>query len=185
MTDAQMISLFYERSEQAIAELDKKYGKTVARVARNILGNEGDTEECVNDTYLGTWNAIPPNKPSPLLSFVCRIARNLAIARYHYNTAAKRNSSYDLALDELEECLCGSSSVEEEYAAKELSHAINSYLSKLKSSDRAIFVRRYWFSDSFEAIAEMCASTPNSIAVRLCRLRKGLRKYLMKEGFIA
>ena len=81
MTDTEIINLFFERSEQAITELDKKHGNAVARVARNILGNSQDTEECVNDTYLGTWNAIPPHKPSPLRTFVCKIARNLARCR--------------------------------------------------------------------------------------------------------
>jgi len=113
MTDTEIINLFFERSEQAITELDKKHGSAVARVARNILGNEQDTEECVNDTYLGTWNAIPPQRPSPLRTFVCRIARNLATKKYHANTAEKRNSQYDLALDELEEYLSDSSGVEE------------------------------------------------------------------------
>ena len=81
MTDTEIINLFFERSEQAITELAQKHGSAVARVARNILGNEQDTEECVNDTYLGTWNAIPPHKPSPLRTFVCKIARNLATRR--------------------------------------------------------------------------------------------------------
>lgn len=86
MTDTEIINLFFERSEQAITELARKHGNAVARVARNILGNEQDTEECVNDTYLGTWKAIPPNRPSPLRTFVCKIARNLATMKYHANT---------------------------------------------------------------------------------------------------
>ena len=113
MTDTEIINLFFERSEQAIDELAKKHGNAVARVARNILGNEQDTEECVNDTYLGTWNAIPPHRPSPWRTFVCKIARNLATKKYHSNTAVIRNSQYDLALDDLEEILADSNSVEE------------------------------------------------------------------------
>ena len=184
MTDKEIISLFFERSEQAIAELAKKHGNAVARVTRNILGNEQDAEECVNDTYLGTWNAIPPHKPSPLRTFVCKIARNLATMKYHANTAEKRNSHYDVALDELEECLSESSSVEEEYVAKELSEAINSFLSTLNYTDRFIFVRRYWYADSLEDIAKMANSTPNSVTVRLYRLRKKLKYSLMKEGLL-
>ena len=99
MTDAEIINLFFERSEQAITELARKHGNAVARVVRNILGNEQDTEECVNDTYLGAWKAIPPHWPSPLRTFVCKIARNLATMKYHANTAEKRNSHYDVALD--------------------------------------------------------------------------------------
>lgn len=184
MTDAEIISLFFDRSEQAITELAKKHGNTVARVARNILGNEQDTEECVNDTYLGTWNAVPPHKPNPLLTFVCKIARNLATMKYHTNTAEKRNSHYDIALDELEECLSKSGSVEEEYDAMELSEAINTFLSTLNYTDRFIFVRRYWYADPLEDIAQMSNSTTNSVAVRLYRLRKKLKYSLMKEGLL-
>ena len=101
LDDRKIIELFFERSEQAIIELSKKYGSVCSKVAFNILNNTQDTEECVNDAYLGTWNTIPPQNPNPLLSYVCRIVRNLAIKKYHTNTAAKRNSIYDVALDEL------------------------------------------------------------------------------------
>ena len=112
MTDEEIIRLFFERSEQAIAELAKAHGSAAARVARNILGSERDAEECLNDTYLAVWNAIPPQKPDPLRTFVCKIARNLAAAKYHANTAKKRNSRYDAALDELEGCLAAGGSVQ-------------------------------------------------------------------------
>ena len=184
MTDTEIINLFFERSEQAITELAKKHGSAVARVARNILGNEQDTEECVNDTYLGTWNAIPPHKPSPLRTFVCKIARNLATMKYHSNTAEKRNSQYDLALDELEECLSDNDSVEEAYEAKELREAINGFMATLNYSDRFIFMRRYWYSDPVKDIAKMAESTPNSVTVRLFRIREKLRLYLEKEGLL-
>ena len=184
MTDTEIINLFFERSEQAIDELAKKHGSAVARVARNILGNGQDTEECVNDTYLGAWNAIPPQKPSPLRTFVCKIARNLATKKYHANTAEKRNSQYDLALDELEEYLADNSGVEEAYEAKELRSAINGFLATLTPSDRFLFLRRYWYSDPVKDIAEMAHSTTNSVAVRLFRIREKLRHYLEKEGLL-
>ena len=184
MTDAEIINLFFERSEQAIDELAKKHGNAVARVARNILGNEQDTEECVNDTYLGTWNTIPPHRPSPLRTFVCRIARNLATKKYHANTAMIRNSQYDLALDDLEEILADSNSVEEAYEAKELSAAINGFLATLNPSDRFLFMRRYWYSDPVKDIAKMAHSTTNSVTVRLFRIREKLRLYLEKEGLL-
>ena len=184
MTDTEIINLFFERSEQAITELAQKHGSAVARVARNILGNEQDTEECVNDTYLGTWNAIPPHKPSPLRTFVCKIARNLATMKYHSNTAEKRNSQYDLALDELEEYLADNSGVEEAYEAKELRSAINGFLATLTPSDRFLFLRRYWYSDPVKDIAEMAHSTTNSVTVRLFRIREKLRHYLVKEGLL-
>ncbi len=184
MTDTEIINLFFERSEQAIEELAKKHGSAVARVARNILGNSQDTEECVNDTYLGTWNAIPPHKPSPLRTFVCKIARNLATKKYHSNTADKRNSQYDLALDELEEYLSDSDSVEKAYEAQELREAINGFMATLSYSDRFIFMRRYWYSDPVQDIAKMAHSTNNSVTVRLFRIREKLRLYLEKEGLL-
>ena len=105
MDDSKIIALFFERSEQAITELSNKYGKLCMYVANNILGNQQDAEECVNDAYLGAWNTIPPQKPNPLQAYICRIARNIAITKYHTNTAVKRNSHYDIALEELEYCL--------------------------------------------------------------------------------
>ena len=184
MTDAEIIRLFFERSEQAIEELAKAHGSAAARVARNILGSERDVEECLNDTYLAVWNAIPPQEPAPLRTFVCRIARNLAAAKYHANTAKKRNSRYDAALDELEECLSDGGSVEDAYDAKELSEAINAFLAALSYSDRFLFVRRYWYSDSMQDIAAMTGSTAKSVAVRLYRLREKLRHHLIKEGLL-
>ena len=184
MTDTEIINLFFERSEQAIEELAKKHGSAVARVVRNILGNAQDTEECVNDTYLGTWNAIPPHKPNPLRTFVCRIARNLATKKYHANTADKRNSQYDLALDELEDYLSDSDSVEKAYEAQELKEAINGFLATLSYSDRFLFMRRYWYSDPVQDIAKMAHSTNNSVTVRLFRIREKLRLYLEKEGLL-
>ena len=184
MTDTEIINLFFERSEQAIDELAKKHGSAVARVARNILGNKQDAEECVNDTYLGAWNAIPPQRPNPLRTFVCKIARNLATMKYHSNTAEKRNSQYDLALDELEDYLADKSGVEEAYEAKELAEAINSFMATLSYTDRFIFTRRYWYSDPVRDIAKMAHSTTNSVAVRLFRIREKLRLYLVKEGLL-
>ena len=184
MTDEEIIALFFERSEQAITELARKHGAAAERVARNILGNEQDTEECVNDVYLGVWNAIPPHRPSPLRTFVCKIARNLATKKYHANTAEKRNSHYDAALDELADCLSAGNSPEAECEARELAEAINVFLSTLRYPDRFIFMRRYWYADPLPEIAKMAGTTPNSVSVRLCRLREKLRHYLRKEGLL-
>ena len=148
MTDAEIIDLFVERSEQAISELASKHGKAVARVAGNILADKRDTEEVINDTWLGVWNSIPPQRPSPLRTYVCRIARNLATTKYHSNTAEKRNSYYDAALDELEETIPDFHTVDEEIAVRELSSAINRFLETLSYEDRFFFMRRYWYADS-------------------------------------
>lgn len=184
MEDGKILDLFFERSEQAIRELDQKYGSAVKRTAANILRSRQDVEEVANDTYLGVWNAIPPQRPDPLVSFVCKIARNLAVNRCHANTAQCRCGEYDLVLDELEECIPGSMNVETEVEAKELTEAINRFLRTLRREDRFLFVRRYWYGDSVARIAEMTDSTANRISVRLFRLREKLHHRLMKEGLL-
>ena len=182
--DSQIIALFYERSEQAIAELERKYGPAVRKTAANILNNRQDEEECANDTYLGVWNTVPPQHPDPLVSYVCRIARNLAVKRYHANTAQKRNSGYDLVLDELAECVPAMADVESEYAAKELSAAISRFLDSLSYEDRFCFLRRYWYADSVSDIAAMTQRDSHRISVRLFRTREKLHRYLKEEGLL-
>ena len=118
MDDSKIIDLLFERSEQAIAELTSRYGPACLRIAEGILNNRQDAEECVNDTYLAVWNTVPPQKPDHLPGYVFRIVRNLALKKYHENTALKRNSSYDVALDEITEFLPGSASVEDDVAVK-------------------------------------------------------------------
>ena len=183
MEDSIIISLFFERSEQAVEELNRKYGPAVRKTAANILSDRLDVEECVNDTYLRTWNSIPPQKPNPLVSYVCRIARNLALDRYHANSAAKRNGNFDLVLDEMEECIPSELNVETEYEAKELSAAINRFLAALPGDDRFLFVRRYWYGDSLARIAELYSMNEKTVATYLFRTREKLRVYLRKEGF--
>ena len=135
MDDIEIIELFFERSEQAIIELSNKYGAICNKVADNILNNRLDSEECVNDAYLGVWNTIPPQRPNPLLSYVCRIVRNLALKKYHENTAQKRNSYYDVALDEIADCIPASFSVEDEIMAKEKVDEIISSVDKNHNID--------------------------------------------------
>ncbi len=182
MTDEEIIDLFFERSEQAISELAEKHGCAVKRVAFNILGDLEDAKECVNDTWLGTWNCIPPHRPAPLRTFVCKIARNLATKKYHANLAQKRNSQYDAALDELAECIPDSSTVEDRIDANELARTINGFLDTLPYEDKFLFMRRYWFADSLADAAKMAGMSYNSAAVRLYRVKEKLRKQLLKEG---
>ena len=183
MEDSKIIDLFFAREEQAIEELDRKHGSVVRKTAANILRDRQDVEECVNDTYLGVWNNIPPQRPNPLISFVCRIARNLAVSRLRRETAARRNSSFDLVLDELEDFIPSRMNVEMDYETKELIAAINRFLSELDYDDRFLFVRRYWFADSVKDIAAAMHSRENRISVRLFRLREKLKKSLKKEGY--
>jgi len=182
LDDKKIIELFYERSEQAITELSKKYGLLCEKIADNILNNHLDAEECVNDAYLAVWNTIPPQNPDSLVSYVCRIVRNQAIKKYHENTALKRNSIYDTSLNELEEVLPSSASVEGELEAKEVSAMIDRFLETLDKQSRTMFIRRYWYSDSIEEIALSFKTSKHYISVRLSRIRKALKKHLVKEG---
>lgn len=182
MNDSQIVDLFFERSEQAIVELSNKYGKVCNKISSNILKNTLDVEECVNDAYLGVWNSIPPQRPSPLLTYVCRIVRNLSIKKYHSNTAVKRNSYYDIVFEELEDCIPSLNSVDREYNSKELAEIIDGFLDTLEKDNRVMFVRRYWFSDSLKEIAKMFEITEHNAAVRLSRIRVRMKKYLIKKG---
>ena len=182
MLDEEIIELFFERSEQALKELETKYGKVCLKTSYNILGNESDAEECVNDSYLGVWNAIPPTKPNPLLTFVLKIVRNVSLNRYYKNHASKRNSTYDLAVDELAEVIAAPDSVESIVEMKELTADIEEFLSSLSTKNRVIFMRRYWFFDSYEQIAKRVGISEKNVSVKLTRLRKQLKDYLSERG---
>ena len=181
MEDEKIIELFFERSELALKEVDIKYGRTCHNISYNILHNDSDAEECVNDTYLGAWNAIPPARPNPLLTFLCKIVRNISLKRYELNTAIKRNSTYDIAMEELENCLASPNTVEDELAGKELAHIIEGFLDTLSVENRVIFLRRYWFSDTYSDIAQRVGLTEKNVSVRLTRTRKQLREYLFQK----
>ena len=185
MEDSKIISLFFERSEQAVEELKRKYGAVISITAANILRDRLDVEECVNDTYLRAWNSIPPQNPDPLVSYVCRIARNLALDRYRSINAEKRNGDFCLIIDEMEECIPSDMNVETEYEAKELTAAINRFLATLSREDRILFVRRYWYGHSVTDLAAMTNDSVNRISVRLFRIRDKLKKSLTKEGYLA
>ena len=180
MEDTQIVALFFERSEQAISELDKKYGAAVSRTAANILHDRQDAEECVNDASLGCWNS----RPSPLGSYVCRIVRNLAVSRLRARSAAKRNGGFELVLDELAECVPSGVDLEGELEARELLAAVNRFLAALDYEDRFLFVRRYWFADPVKEIAAATHSSEPRVSARLFRLRGKLRKSLIKEGLL-
>ena len=184
MTDERIIELFFARSERGIEELDTKYGATCHRIAQNILGNKEDAEECVNDAYLGVWNSIPPKKPSLLSAFLFKILRNLSITRYHANTAQKRNSFYDIALDELGDTISTEESIEKECSQKELTNAIEGFLDTLTRENRVIFVRRYWFSENYTEIAKRTGLTEKNISVRLTRIREKMKEYLSERGIL-
>lgn len=182
MEDDNIIALFFKRSEQAIKELSAKYGKLIFHISHNILNNREDARECENDTYLGVWDAIPPKKPSPLVSFVCRIARNLSLKKRRYNKAKKRDSSFDEAMEELDDCI-PVPSAEEEWFAKELGRVVNEFVGTLSEEERIMFLRRYWFSDPVVSIARQFHMSENNVSVKLFRIRVKLKEYLGEEGF--
>ena len=185
MDDNAIIELFFARSEQAIRELDGKYGKVCHSLSYNILHSRQDAEECVNDAYLGAWDAIPPARPDPLLAFLCRIVRNLSLMRYHADRAAKRGGgSYSVALEELEGCLASPHTVEGDMEEQELVRLIEDFLETLSPENRIILMRRYWFSDSCGEIAAQTGLTDKNVSVRLTRIRKQLRNYFEERGVI-
>lgn len=184
MDDEMIIHLFVERSESAIFELSEKYGKLCKMLANNILKNEQDVEECINDVYLAIWNRIPPERPNPLSAYLCRITRNISLKRYHANTAQKRNSFYDVILEEVEECLESKGGVEDQILEQELTSQVNEFLGTLKTQDRKIFIQRYWFCKPIPEIAMGYGVSDNYIRVHLHRTRRKLKKYLEMEGLL-
>lgn len=181
MRDEIIIDLFFERNEQAVKELDDKYGEIFRLVSTNILHNRQDAEECVNDAYLGIWKAIPPARPNPLAAYACKVVRNLSLKRYEKNTAIKRNAIYDVAMEELEACLASPNTVEDEIARKELTCIIESFLDTVSVENRVIFLRRYWFFDTYADIAKKVGLTEKNVSVRLTRTRQQLRQYLLER----
>ena len=184
MVDEKIIELFFERSEQAIKEVDAKYGRVYHNISYNILFDRMDAEECVNDAYLGAWNAIPPVRPNPLLTYLCKIVWNLSLKRYYMKEAIKRNSTYDVAMEELEAYLSSPNTVEAEVEAKELARIIESFLDTLSVENRVIFLRRYWFSDTYSDIAQRVGLTEKNVSVRLTRTRSKMREYLLERGVL-
>ena len=182
MEDKKIVKLLFARAENAIAELRTRFGKQLYRIAYNILENQWDAEECTNDTYLALWNAIPPVSPDPLAPYVYRTGRNTALKRRHRDTAQKRDSRYDVSLEELNESL-PTGDVEQVIDARELGRTMNRFLETKSRENRYIFIRRYWFGDSVGEIAKNIKMKENAVYVRLNRIRSSLKEYLMKEGY--
>jgi RNA polymerase sigma-70 factor (ECF subfamily) len=183
--DEKIIEMFFKRSEQGIRELDNKYGKICRDLSYNIVSNRQDAEECVNDAYLGAWNAIPPAQPNPLLTYLCKIVRNISLKIYYRKEAAKRSSHYTIAMEEIEACIADPNTVEAEIETRELACIIESFLDTLTVENRVIFMRRYWFADSYKDIAEFVGLSEKNISVRLSRIRQKMKEYLAeREVFV-
>ena len=183
MSDEEIIELYWNRNEDAISQTDKKYGKFLFTIAYNIIHDRLDGEECVNDTYLGVWNRIPPTRPNAFKAFIARITRNIAIDRFRAKTSDKRiPSELTVSLEELDNCAELSPSVDEELAVRELSRVINDYLRTLDDRDEFVFVCRYYFSDRIATIAKMQGVSEATVYKALAGMRSSLKALLEKEG---
>lgn len=183
MQDDRIIALFWARNEQAIRETSEKYGKLCFSIALNVLHDSKDSEECVNDTWLGAWNAIPEARPKNFSAFLARIVRNLALKRYEYRSAQKRNfSGAAVCLDELAECVSGRASAEDEWESRRIETLLNRFLAELPEQKRNVFLLRYWFFESVEEIGKRTGFSGSKIKSMLFHMRRKLRAFLESEG---
>ena len=182
MEDSGIIELYWQRDENAINESDNKYGPYCSTIARNIIHSEEDTEECVNDTWMRAWNAMPPERPNRLAVFFGRITRNLAIDRYRREKSQKYGGGQvKLCLDELTECVGDGSSMDDRIALREL---INTFLHELPEKNCEIFLCRYWYMMPVNVIAKRCGMTEGAVKMTLSRVRSRMKEYFEKEGII-
>ena len=182
MEDSQIIDLFFERSEQAIVELSKKYGRVCRQIAYNIVRNEADVEECLNDAYLKVWNTIPPNKPDQLISYVCLTVRNHALDKIRANNADKRVVFADADIDEVLGFATYADDIENTVNERDFDRILNDFIRGLDRQGRAIFIRRYFCCDKISDIARTLGQSPASVSMKLSRIREKLKKYLIKKG---
>lgn len=183
MKDSEIIDLYWARDQRALTETDMKYGVYCRTIADNILRDPENAEECVNDTWLNAWRSMPPHKPGILRIFLGRITRNLSLNRLKYLTAEKRsNSQGEIALSELSECVPSPHNVEREFDRRELTRIIEDFLVKQNSIKRIVFVRRYWYMDPINDIADKMGISQSKTASILFRMRKDLKDHLEKEG---
>lgn len=185
MKDSDIISLYWSRNQEAISQSEKKYGSSCFAIAHNILGSIEDSQECVSDTWLHAWNAIPPQRPEKLGSFLMKITRNLSLNRFRDSRTQKHGRGERmLVLEELAECIAASDNVEAQVEAKELGECICRFVRKLPERESNLFVRRYFFTDPVADIAKRYGLTENNVMVILSRTRKKLKTVLIREGFL-
>lgn len=183
MKDHEIIDLYWERKENAISETAKKYGKYCHSISYNILHNNEDAEECVNDTYLGAWKSMPPQRPDRLSTYLGKITRNLSLNRFKQYTAEKRGlGQTELVLSELEDCIPAETSVEQIIDEMVLVKSINQFLRERPEQKRNIFIRRYWYLYPIRDIAENYGMSESKVASMLFRMRNELKTHLEQEG---
>ena len=185
LCDEEIVELYWQRSEQAIWETDRKYKKFLLSVANNILHNLRDNEECLNDTYIGAWNAIPPARPMILQAFLASIMRRTAINRFHANNCQKRVASeFAVSLSELEDFIADKGDMEEEMEAKELSRLISDFVKSLPDRQMYIFVSRYYIADPLLTISKELGCSVATVKRELAKIKTSLKKQLESEGYI-
>ena len=182
MDDSKIIELYWQRDEAAIAETAQKYGTFCHSIAMNLLHVKEDAEECINDTYHTAWNSMPPQKPVRLRAWLGKVVRNHSLALWNKNHRQKRYNGMTEILDELENCIPSSETVESTIETKELSAVIDRWLMTLSREERALFVRRYWNGASLSELAFLWNISPNKLAQKMLRLRTSLKSALEKEG---
>lgn len=184
MDDKKIIELYFNRDETAIKETSEKYGRFLAKISYNILGDTSDVQECVNDTYLGAWKTIPPKNPSKLSAFLAKLTRFISISRLRKYTADKRKGGeYALSLDELSEVVSGKDDPVDQAIENELADAINRFLNGHRKEHCDIFVMRYFYSDSISYIADRLNVSQSKVKTSLHRTRLDLADFLRKEGY--
>lgn len=181
MEDSAIIELYWNRDETAIRETDASYGKRLLSLSQRILSSSEDAGECVNDTYLETWNTIPPQRPSFLYAFLSKICRFISFGRLDWNNAAKRRADLISLTEELSETIPDNRS-QQELDARELGRILTRFVTTLPEDSRLIFLRRYWHLDTTEEIARRCGFTQSKVKTQLHRTRAKLYAYLEKEG---
>ena len=182
MEDTEIVELYWARNERAIEESDTKYGPLCRSIALRVLESAEDGEECVSDTWLRAWNAMPPRRPARLGAFLGKITRNLALDRWRRDHAEKRyGGETAMALEELGEIVSGKS-LEDEVQSRELDRALDGFLRGLAKRDRELFLRRYWGTETLESLAKQTGLSLGAVHRRLGKLRESLRDHLQKEG---
>lgn len=184
MEDEDIIALFWSRSEDAVTQTAYKYGDLCHSLARRIVFDEQDAEECVNDTYAALWDTIPPAKPNPFSAYIAKITRNLAMKRITYHNSRKRSDYATVSIHELEECIPAKGTPEEAVNEQQLAKAVERFLSQEEYVSRNIFLRRYWFCDSIAEIAQRFGVSQSKVKSQLMRVRNRLKQYLIKEEWI-
>ena len=184
MDDTNIIALYWERNERAIAETDFKYSRYLFSIAYNIVHDKQDCEECLNDTYIGAWNAMPPSKPNVLKAFLTTITRRIAIKRYHSNTRQSRiPSEMTVSLSELEDFIAGDGDVDADFDADRLGHIISELVRSLSDRRQFIFISRYYVSEPVNTIARDLHLSRSMVNKELASIRKILKEKLEKEGY--